>query len=376
MADYRAYLDHNATAPLRPEARAAAIAAMDMVGNASSVHREGRQAHGMIERARGEVASLVGARPEMVTFTSGGTEANNLAIFGAPVERIVTSPTEHPSVIEPARASGRDLIMIHTSADGVINLDHLAELLADPRPTLVSVMAANNETGTVQPIREIAQLAHEHGALFHVDAVQAAGRLSLAWPVLGADMMSLSGHKLGGPQGAGALIAGENLDLAPHIWGGGQEKRRRAGTENVAAIAGFGAAAKVAQDSLAREQVRLSALRDHFEAAFIKLAPDAVIFGAKADRLANTSCFAIPGLSAQLVLVALDLDGIAVSSGSACSSGKVARSHVLTAMGVDDALSAGAIRVSLGWSSTADDIDRLLGSLARIIERKRTQRAA
>ncbi|WP_137390527.1 cysteine desulfurase family protein [Rhodoligotrophos defluvii] len=378
MTGLRTYLDHNATTPLRPEARAAVTAALDVVGNGSSVHYEGRRARGLIEEARGEVAALVGARPEMVVFTSSATEANNLAIFGAPVERIVVSAVEHASILEPAQARGCALVTVRTNSAGVIDLDQLESLLADPGPTLVSVMAANNETGVIQPIAEIARLAHDRGALVHVDAVQAAGRLSLSWPVLDLDMMSVSGHKLGGPQGTGALIVRDNLNLRPHMWGGGQEKRRRAGTENVAGIAGFGAAVQAAQRSLARasEPSRLAALRDRFETALVELAPDAVIFGSGTERLSNTSCFAVPGISAELLLVALDLDGIAVSSGSACSSGKVARSHVLAAMGVGDELSSGAIRVSLGWSSTEADIDRLLASLARIVERKRTQYAA
>ena len=376
MSATRTYLDHNATSPLRPEARAAVLEALERGGNGSSVHAEGRWARGVIEDARASVAALIGARSDMVTFTSGGTEANNAVILGAPVERIIISAIEHPSVMEPARARGLPLSVVGVTDQGVIDLDQLSAALAEPGRALVAVMAANNETGVIQPLDRISALAREHGALVHVDAIQAAGRLPLAWPLLDIDSMALSGHKLGAPAGIGALVTAPHLDLAAQMLGGGQEQRRRAGTENLSGIAGMGAAARAAQTQLIGERARLGALRDRFEQRLTEIAPGAVVFGQGAERLGNTSCFALPGLTAQLLVISLDLEGIAVSSGSACSSGKVARSHVLEAMGVDADLAAGAIRVSLGWTTTEHDMDRLLGSLATIIERKRARRAA
>ncbi len=370
----RSYLDHNATSPLRPEARAAMIAALDAGGNASSVHREGQLARSVVETARAQVAALVGASADMVTFTSGGTEANALALKGAGVERLVISAIEHPSVIETARAAGAEVHVAPVTAEGVLDLDRLDRVLArDKRRCLVSVMMANNETGIVQPLAQVVELARQHQALVHTDAVQGAGKTPIAWPILGVDMMSLSGHKLGAAQGVGALVARDGLTLTPLIEGGGQEKKRRAGTENICGIAGFGAAADAAR--VRDEAARLTVLRDRFEAGLVDLAPDAVIFGAGLERLANTSCFAVPGLTAQLLVIALDLDGVAVSSGSACSSGKVGRSHVLQAMGVAQDLAAGAIRVSLGWSTREVDIERALAALKTVIERS-ARRAA
>ncbi|MGF7160186.1 cysteine desulfurase [Rhodoligotrophos appendicifer] len=374
MTAMRSYLDHNATSPLRPEARAAMIAALDAGGNASSVHREGQLARSVVETARAQVAALVGASADMVTFTSGGTEANALALKGAGVERLVISAIEHPSVIETARAAGAEVHVAPVTAEGVLDLDRLDRVLArDKRRCLVSVMMANNETGIVQPLAQVVELARQHQALVHTDAVQGAGKTPIAWPILGVDMMSLSGHKLGAAQGVGALVARDGLTLTPLIEGGGQEKKRRAGTENICGIAGFGAAADAAR--VRDEAARLTVLRDRFEAGLVDLAPDAVIFGAGLERLANTSCFAVPGLTAQLLVIALDLDGVAVSSGSACSSGKVGRSHVLQAMGVAQDLAAGAIRVSLGWSTREVDIERALAALKTVIERS-ARRAA
>lgn len=356
----RTYLDHNATSPLRPKARAAMLAALDNVGNASSVHGEGREAHGVLDEARETVAGVLGVIPAMVTFTSGGSEANNLAVKGAPVERLIVSAVEHPSVLAAARASGKDVAILPVDRNGVADLDALDTLLKDGRPALVSLMLANNETGVIQPLREAAEIARRHGALLHVDAVQAVGKMPVNFAVLGADLMTISAHKFGGPQGVGALVARDGIALTPLIHGGGQELSRRAGTENVAGIAGLAAA-------IEEKLPDLRVLRDRLES----MLDDAVFFGADALRLPHVSCFARSGLSAEAALIALDLEGIAVSSGSACSSGKVAKSHVLKAMGVEPALASGAIRVSLGWNTETSDIDRLATAWSKLTNRRR-----
>ncbi|QPC44760.1 cysteine desulfurase [Kaustia mangrovi] len=380
MSDMRAYLDHNATAPMRPEAVEAVSGLLGVAGNASSVHEEGRRARKVVEAARETVAGLVGARADMVTFTSGGTEANALAIAGAVgaglASRLVVSAVEHPSVLEAARAMGVPCVEVPVHATGVIDLDSLdAALSSGDGPALVSVMAANNETGAIQPLSEVVEIARAHDALVHCDAVQAAGRMRLAWPVLGVDMLTLSAHKLGGPQGVGALVARDGLDLKPLLPGGGQERRRRAGTENVAGIAGFAAAVAGAISDMDR-MGWIAGARDGLEAAIREEAPAAHIFSAGTDRLANTCCFAVDGLGADMLLIAFDLEGVAVSSGSACSSGKVGRSHVLQAMGAGEELIGGAIRVSLGWSTTQDDIDRFATAWRRIARRNGAQAAA
>ena len=349
------YMDYNATAPLRPEAAAAVAETLELTGNASSVHGFGRRVRGRIEDAREAVAALAGARPEDVIFTSGGTESNNLALRGCGRERILVSAGEHDSVPRAAP----DAEPIPLKRDGRVALSRLAAMLADePRPALVSVMLANNETGVIQPVREAAALAREFGALVHCDAVQAAGKIPVDMGALDVDLLSLSAHKLGGPQGVGALVTAGGVGLAPLIRGGGQERGRRAGTENAAGIAGFGAAAEAALRGL-DDFARLAALRDGLEAKLAGLAPEAEVFGAAAPRLANTTCFACPGMPAETQVMALDLAGIAVSAGSACSSGKVTPSHVLRAMGYGEA-AASAIRVSLGWRSGPEDIERFL----------------
>lgn len=352
------YLDYNATAPLRPEAAAALEAALRETGNPSSVHVFGRRARRRVEDAREAVAALVGARPAGVVFTSGGSEANNLALSGLPSGRVLVSAVEHDSVLQAAPEARR----LPVDAEGRVDLDALAAALEeedDGAPALISVMLANNETGVIQPVAEIAALARARGALVHCDAVQAAGRLDIDLEALGAAALSLSAHKLGGPQGAGALVLAEGVAVASLIRGGGQERRRRAGTENVPAIAGFGAAAAAVLDA-PKPDPELAGLRDGLETRLRALAPDLVVFGAEAPRLANTSCFALPGLSAETQLMALDLAGIAVSSGAACSSGKVEPSHVLQAMGADRETAVAAIRVSLGRASTAADLERFI----------------
>jgi len=375
----RAYLDWNATTPLRPEARDAMVAACDVVGNPSSVHGEGRAARALIEEARRQVAALVGAEPRHVAFTSGGTEANLMALSPAlerdgdkaPRDRLLLSAIEHPSVRCGGRFPPRSVEETAVGPDGRVDLGALERRLADGaagRP-LVAIMLANNETGVVQPIAEASEIVHRAGGLLHVDAVQAAGKIPCDIKSLGADLLSLSAHKLGGPKGIGALVRREQgLHIAdPLIRGGGQERGARGGTENVVGVAGFGAAAAAAAAALPGERARVAALRERLEAGLKALSGAAVIFGAGVERLPNTSLFAVPGVKADTALIALDLDGVAVSSGAACSSGKVAASHVLTAMGVDAELARGAIRVSLGRSTTEEEIDAFLGAWNRLV---------
>ena len=360
----RTYLDHNATSPLRPPAKAAMLRAMDLTGNASSVHAEGRAARQLLDEARDQVAQGIGVIAPMVVFTSGGSEANNLALKGAPVERLIISSIEHPSVLEAAKASGKPVSLIPVNGHGVIDLAALEKLLDGPK-ALVSVMLANNETGVVQPVREIVNLAQAQDALVHCDAVQGLGKIPVNFGLLGVDLMTLSAHKLGGPIGAGALIVGDGLALQPLVDGGGQELRRRAGTENLVSLAGFGAVASERLNNV-------MALRDELESSL----EAAVIFGAGVQRLPNTTCFAVPGLNAETLLMALDLDGIAVSSGSACSSGKVAKSHVLAAMGVAPEISRAAIRVSLGWNTAQEHIHHFIAVWRKILARHTARAAA
>ena len=360
------YLDYNATVPIRPEAAAAVAGALELCGNASSVHGFGRSARRRIETARDQVAALIGAHPAQVVFTSGGTEANNLALTGTGRARLLVSAGEHDSVLEAAPQAER----IPLDTEGRLDLDALTAMLAaDPRPALVSVMLANNETGVIQPLAEVAALVRAHGALLHTDAVQAAGKTALDGPALGADLLSLSAHKLGGPQGVGALVIADRVALTPLLRGGGQERARRAGTENLPGIAGFGAAAEAARAALA-DTARLAALRDRLEQGLRALATDIRVFGAGAERLGNTSCFATPGLPAETQVMSLDLAGIAVSAGSACSSGKVRPSHVLLAMGAGAEEAGSAIRVSLGWQSADDDVERFLEAWSALRARR------
>jgi cysteine desulfurase len=362
----RAYFDWNATAPLLEEARVAMSAALALTGNASSVHAEGRAVHRLVEEAREQVAQLVAADAKNVTFTSGATEANMLALTPAfeiagrkePRDRLFVSAIEHPSV----RAGGRFPIgsveTLLVTSDGVVDLDALSLSVKKAARPLVSVMLANNETGVIQPIARIAEIVHAASGVLHVDAVQGAGRIDSDITRLGADLLSISSHKLGGPQGAGALVRRGDVHIAePLIKGGGQERGQRAGTENVAAIAGFGAAGATAKLT---ETSRTAAMRDRLEQGIKAVTPHAVVFGDRAKRLPNTSLFAVPGVKAETAIIAFDLNGIAVSSGSACSSGKVQPSDVLAAMGVDPALARGAIRVSLGHSTTEAEVDRFV----------------
>ncbi len=378
----RTYLDYNATAPLRPEARHAALAAMETIGNPSSVHAEGRAARRIVEDARADIARLTGASPRCVTFVSGGTEAANCALnpylgagpSAAPLERLLVGAGEHACVLSARRFPAAEIAPLR--ADGRIDLEWLASACRRPGRPLLALQGANNETGVVQPVAEAAALIHAAGGFVFCDAVQLAGRTSCDIGALGADVLALSAHKMGGPKGAGAVVkARAALSLGePLMVGGGQERGARAGTENVAAIAGFGAAARRCLIEAAAEAERLLALRERLTRAMRSIAPDAVVFSEEAPRLANTVCFAVPGVEAATLMIALDLAGIAVSSGSACSSGKVAPSHVLAAMGVAPGLARGAIRLSLGWASDVGDLDRFTEAFAGAIARMRTSR--
>ena len=380
----RVYLDWNASAPLRAEARDVLAAALELTGNPSSVHGEGRAARGLVEQAREQVAALVGADPRNVIFTSGGTEANALALtpsieVGSDrrlFDRLLVSAIEHPSVLAGGRFPAAAVERVQVDANGAIDLvaleQRLAELGAAGSRALVSVMAANNETGVIQPIAQVAEIAHRHGAVRHVDAVQAAGRMPLDINALGADLLTLSAHKIGGAKGAGALVKrDEALHFAdPLIRGGGQERGARAGTENVAAIAAFGAAAAAVKATLSADIPQMAALRERLEGGIRALTPDAVIFGAASERLPNTTLVvAMSGGKAETLVIGFDLEGIAVSSGSACSSGKVAPSHVLAAMRVPSELARGAIRISTGPATTEAEIGRFLEVWKKLVQR-------
>ncbi|WP_448205787.1 cysteine desulfurase family protein [Azospirillum sp. sgz302134] len=371
----RVYLDHNASAPMKPAVKAAMVQALDLVGNPSSVHGFGRAVRRAVEDARAQVAALAGVRPAQVFFTAGGTEANNLALRGFPGRRTVVSAIEHDSVLATVPGAPR----FPVDRNGVADLAALERLLAAGEgpatgPAIISLMLANNETGVIQPVAEAAAIAHAHGALLHVDAVQAAGKLPLSLAALGADLLTLSAHKIGGPSGAGALVLAEALEPEALIRGGGQEKRRRAGTENVVGLVGFGAAARLALDDLPNAE-RLTALRDDLEARALAAVPQARVMGAGAARVGNTTSLALPGVPGETQVMALDLAGVAVSAGSACSSGKVKPSHVLAAMGEDAETAASAIRVSLGWDSDAGAVDRFVAAYAAMAARLARQTA-
>ena len=373
----RSYLDWNATAPMREEAKAVFAAALSRVGNPSSVHAEGRAARALIEAAREQVAVLVGARAGDVFFTASGTEANMLAVTPAietadekrPRSRLYLSAIEHASVRTGGRFPRETVEELPVGPDGRVDLAALAAAIAKtPRP-LVSLMLANNETGIVQPVAEAAVIVHAAGGLIHVDAVQAAGRIPCDMAALGADLLTLSAHKIGGAKGAGALIrAREDIHFPePLIRGGGQERGLRAGTENVAGIAAFGAAAAAALACRHSEAAHMARLRNQLEAGLQAATPEVTVFGREVvERLPNTTLLALPGIKAETAVIAFDLEGIAVSSGAACSSGKVQPSHVLAAMGVSGPLQRGAIRVSLGWNSTAADVEKFLAAWTKL----------
>lgn len=378
MTAGRTYLDYNASAPLRPEAREAVVAALDVCGNPSSVHAEGRNARAFIEAAREQVAALAGAQASEVVFTSGATESN-ASVFARDWQTIYLSGIEHPSVLVPAQAHGGMTVDLPAKRDGVVCVEDFAAhvLRSDSEArAMLALQLANNETGVIQPVAEACDFAREHDVFVHCDAVQAAGRIAIDFAALGADTMSLSSHKIGGPKGVGALIIRDGVSLPAFLTGGGQEKRRRGGTENVAAIAGFGAAAEAARRDLA-DQARISALRDEIASAVLSITPEAMVIGGQAERLSNTVCIAWPGRIAETLVIKLDLMGIAISAGAACSSGKVSQSAVLSAMGFGDALASSAIRISLGHATTQTDCKVFIDAwrtIASADERKRTQR--
>ena len=371
----RVYLDWNATTPLRPEARQAVADACDLNGNPSSVHTEGRKARRLVEEARAAVAEAVGGRPQDVIFSSGGTEANALALTpglrrgaGQPVQRLLVSAIEHTSVLAGGRFPPEAIGIINVTGSGLVDLDHLRSLVGDGPPALVSVMFANNETGAVQPVAEVARIVREAGGLLHVDAIQALGKIPFDIKSIGADIVTLSAHKVGGPKGAGAVVlAGDVQGLEPLLRGGGQELGRRAGTENVAGISAFGAATKAAMAALDGDTARLRNLKDRLEEG-LKQTPGMIVFSEDAPRLPNTTLFTVPGLRAETAVIGFDLAGIAVSSGSACSSGKVQPSHVLDAMGTGRELAQGAVRLSTGWSTSEADIDLALKAWRKLAD--------
>ena len=399
----RVYLDYNASAPLLEPVKAAMIEAFDVFGNGSSVHSQGREVHSRIETAREKLAKMVGASGADVIFTSGGTEANNLALSPSlfpkelqPEARLYVSAIEHPSVLNGMRFEKDQITVIPVTRDGVVDVEWLrAELKSyaevpveinknEPpkkkvNPILVSVMAANNETGIVQPIAEIAEIVHEAGGLLHSDCVQVLGKVPLLLPMTNADLITVSAHKIGGPQGVGALVVRDNSIVLrdPLVAGGGQELKRRGGTENMAGIVGFGVAAEVVSETQASEQARVRNLRDELEAGILGISPDAIVFGKDQERLGHVCCFAVPGFSAETQVIQFDLMNISLSSGSACSSGKVEHSHVLKAMAVKENLSHAALRISLGSQSCSEDVTEFLKAWESIYTRaKKRGRAA
>ena len=367
------YLDYNATALGRPEVGVAVADALALAGNPSSVHAPGRRARACLEDARAQVAALAGTSPENLLFTGSGTEANNLALSGPRPARILASAIEHPSILRPAAERPGGFALIPVDGHGVVDLGALKALLAEPSdgPVLVTVMMANNETGVLQPSEKVVEIAKQAGALVHIDAVQAAGRVALEFDRLGADLMSLSAHKLGGPKGVGVLVKRAEITLAPLIAGGGQERSLRAGTENLPGIAGFGRAAHSALAELTdgTEIERQRDLRDRLEAAIAAATPAVVVVGGQVPRLVNTSCLAFPGVAAETLVIAFDLEGFAVSAGSACSSGKVEASHVLAAMDLAPGLASSAIRISVGYATTIQEIDAFVAACRVVLGR-------
>jgi len=371
-----AYLDHNASAPLLPEARAAIVAALDVTGNPSSVHGPGRAVRALIDSARETIASVAGAEPKQVVFTGSATEAITQAIVGGvkafPVSRVIVGATEHAAVLRAAEASGAPVEILPVDGQGLVDLDALVAALARAdaadETVLAAVQAANNETGALQPLARIEALIGPTRHLLLIDAVQIFCKRPLDFAARAADMVAISGHKVGGPAGVGALLLKGHADGVRLIPGGGQEMGRRGGTEPVALIAGFAAAARAF--SARYDASELAGLRNGLEAEIVRLAPGATVFSADVERLETTSNFAVPGVASATAMMGFDLEGVALSSGSACSSGKVARSHVLEAMGVDPALSACALRASFGWSSTRDDIQAFSKAFSILLSRR------
>jgi len=371
----RAYLDYNATAPIRPAVVERVVSVMAEVGNPSSVHESGRRSRAIVEQARAEIAALVNSRARDIVFTSGGTEANNTVLKGSGAAYLIISAVEHDCVFAAAESSGVSYAVCPVDGHGVLDLEALASLIdTAPVPAeqvLISIMAANNETGVVQPLQKVVAIAHEKGARVHSDAVQMAGKLPFDFAQLGLHYATLSAHKMGGPQGVGAIILQPTAPLKPLIAGGGQELGRRSGTENVAGIAGFGVAASEAASDIGH-RADIADLRDRLEAGLRELDPNVQIFGQHAPRLPGTTCVRLTGIRGETQVMHMDLGGVAVSSGSACSSGKVKASHVLAAMGADEETAGQSIRISLGYASTAADVEQCLDAWAQLY--KRSQR--
>ncbi len=380
MANNRVYMDWNATAPLLPQARAAMLDVLDMAGNPSSVHREGRAVQAAIQSARRSVAALVGGEPAHVIFTSGATEAANFVLTptfrmgkaALSVSRLLVAATEHKAVREGGRFAPDQITEIPVTASGLIDMSALGQALDQhDRSTglvMVALMLANNETGIIQPVAEVSALVHAHGGIMVVDAVQAVGRIAVDINELGADFLLVSSHKIGGPMGAGAVVCrGETMMPKALMRGGGQEKGHRSGTENAAAIVGFGAAAANAATTVPLFAGQVALLRDRLETELRAIAPNVVIHGSKVERITNTTFFSLDGLKAETGHIAFDIEGIAVSAGSACSSGKVGESHVLAAMGLD--ARHGALRLSIGPQTTLDDILQTTHAFGRIAAR-------
>ncbi len=380
MTTERTYLDWNATAPLLPEARAAVERALDVYGNPSSVHAEGRRARAIVETAREQVAALIGARPSEIVFTSGATETC-ATVLAAPWAAILVSGIEHDAVLQPAEAASGKRIALGVGADGRVDVADAATKIKTAvgehgaGSILVTLQLANNETGVLQPATDVAAVAHEAGALVFTDAAQAAGRIPVDFAAIGADFVALSAHKLGGPKSVGALVIRDGRELPALIRGGGQERRRRGGTENIPGIAGFGAAAEVARKAIS-DRSRIAALRDRLEAGLLDLTPDARIVGAGTERLPNTTCIAVPDHAAETLVIRFDLAGIALSAGAACSAGKIGASHVLIAMGLDEATARSAVRISIGPTTTEHDIHRCLAAWREIAAHPRARTAA
>lgn len=369
----KTYLDYNATCPIRPKVIDAVTDIMHIVGNPSSVHDAGRKARAIVEEARTKVAALAGSRARDVIFTASGTEANNMVVRGSGAKSLIVSAIEHDCVLASAKESGLPLMKVDVTKDGIIDLADLEQKLkVSEAPALVSIMLANNETGTLQPVAETAKLAKQYGALLHTDAVQAAGKVLIDQKLVGADYITLSAHKLGGPQGIGAVVTSPTAPLKALMVGGGQELGRRSGTENVAGIAGFGVASIEALTGLSNMD-DIKGLRDYLENEVIALAGEQAIVARSAPRLPNTSCLLLPGVKGETQVMHYDLADVCVSSGSACSSGKVKVSHVLGAMGYDYSEADCSIRVSLGYLSTREDVDRFLTAWKKLYERTKVR---
>ena len=382
FAPMRIYLDHNATTPLDPlVADRMAQALRDVWGNASSIHHFGQQAKAALDEARASVGALIGGDASEIVFTAGGTESDNLAIRGAAEaiepsgrKHLVTSAIEHEAVLNTMKALARRgwrVTIVPVDASGIVSVDRMREAISDDT-ALVSVMHANNEIGTIQPIAEIAAVARERGALFHTDAVQSAGKIPIDVRALGVDMLTIAGHKLYGPKGTGALWMKRGVRLVSPITGGKQERSRRAGTENVPALVGLGVAAELVQQKMPSEAPRLAALRDRLEAGVLSKVSGTERNGAASPRVPNTTNISIDRVEAESLLIGLDLAGIAVSSGSACSSGTLEPSHVLKAMGLPHARTLGSLRFSLGAGNTEEHVDRVIEVLPGIVEKLRS----